>query len=266
MRVTVVQTDPRFGEVGANVAEALSRMSGAGQSDLFVLPELFNTGYNFESAAEADRLAEPEAGKTSSRISAFAKENSCWVVFGFAEKADKVYNSALLIGPDGIAGKYRKVHLYNRENLFFAPGNLGFPVFDLPFGKIGIMVCFDWFYPESARTLALNGAALIAHPSNLVLPHCPDAMVTRCLENRVFAATADRIGREKRGGLEFSYIGTSQVVSPRGRILSRLSALEPGCATVEIDLGEASNKRINEYNDLFAGRRPDQYQPSPRRA
>jgi predicted amidohydrolase len=235
-------------------------MRGAGQSDLFVLPELFNTGYDFESAEEAARLAEQEDGATSARISAFAKEHACWVAFGFAEKADRLYNSALLVGPGGIVGKYRKIHLYNRENLFFAPGNLGFPVFDLPFGRIGMMVCFDWIYPESARTLALKGATLIAHPSNLVLPHCPDAMVTRCLENRVFAATANRIGQEERGGFAFTYIGKSQVVSPRGNILARLSAEKPGCATVEIDLREAADKKLNEFNDLFGGRRTDQYQ------
>src|SRR5262249_36348097 len=147
-----------------------------------------------------------------------------------------------------------------RENLFFFPGNLGFPVFDLPIGKIGMMVCFDWIYPESARTLALNGAALIAHPSNLVLPHCPDAMVTRCLENRVFAATANRIGTEARGRYEFSYIGKSQVVSPGGNILARLPSDAPGVATVEVDLRESSKKRLNEFNDLFAGRRADQYE------
>src|SRR5258708_3825489 len=172
MKFTVVQTDPAFGEVEANIGEALSRMAEADKTDLFVLPELFNTGYNFESAGEAARLAEPADGTTFARMAQFAKAKSCWVVYGFAEKGDRIYNSALLVGPDGVAGLYRKVHLYNRENLFFSPGNMGFPVFDLPFGRIGIMICFDWIYPESARTLALGGAALIAHPSNLVLPHC----------------------------------------------------------------------------------------------
>src|SRR5215831_10739922 len=194
MNVTVVQTDPRFGNVAANIDEALQRMSEAKSTQFFVLPELFNTGYNFESRKEAEELAETPDGETTRRLAGFAREKSCYIAFGIAEKADKIYNSAFLVGPDGLAGTYRKVHLYNRENLFFFPGNLGFPVFDLPIGKIGMMVCFDWIYPESARTLALNGAALIAHPSNLVLPHCPDAMVTRCLENRVFAATANRIG------------------------------------------------------------------------
>ena len=108
-----------------------------------------------------------------------------------------IYKSATLIGPDSMLGIYSKVQLFDREKLFFAPGNLGFPVFNLPFGKIGIMICFDWIYPENARSLMIKGAQLIAHPANLVMPHCPDAIVIRCLENSVFTATADRIGEKK---------------------------------------------------------------------
>ena len=144
-------------------------------------------------------MAESRDGLTFKMINEWTKKHSSFIVYGFAEQADKIYNSAALVGPDGIVGIYRKVHLFDRENLFFTPGNLGFPVFYLPFGKIGIMICFDWIYPESARSLAIKGAQLIAHPANLVLPDCPDAMVTRCLENRVFTATADRVGEEKEG-------------------------------------------------------------------
>ncbi|MBI3586564.1 MAG: acyltransferase, partial [Ignavibacteriales bacterium] len=177
----------------------------------------------------------------------------------FAEKAGKIFNSAALVGPSGLIGVYRKIHLFDREHLFFTPGDLGFPVFDLPFGKIGIMICFDWIYPESARSLVLKGAQLIAHPSNLVLPHCPDAMVTRCLENRIFAATANRVGNENRGGFDLRFIGTSEIVSPRGEILKRLSTEKPEVGVSDIDLGLASDKKINTFNDLLGGRRTDQY-------
>ena len=261
MKLAVVQTNPRFGETSSNVSDALSQMEQAPSADLFVLPELFNTGYNFIDKQEVERLAEPANGETAEKIIAFAKKKSCYVVFGFAEKADDIYNSSLLVGPNGVIGLYRKIHLYYRETLFFTPGNLGLPVFDLPFGKVGMMICFDWIYPESARTLTLNGAEIIAHPSNLVLPYCPDAMVTRCLENRVFAATANRIGREHRGGIELSYIGTSEIVSPRGRILTRLATDKAGVGIADIDPTSASNKRINEFNDLLGGRRTDQYYP-----
>ncbi len=258
MRVSVVQNDPVFGATKINTQAAIGHMESS-PADLHVLPELFAIGYNFVNAEETSSLAEDLTGPTYQTIAAFCKRAKSHVVYGFAERADKIYNSAAVVGPQGLVGVYRKVHLYYRETLFFAPGNLGFPVFDLPFGKIGVMICFDWFYPESARSLALKGAQLIAHPSNLVMPYCPDAMITRCLENRVFAATADRVGTEDRGGVTFTYIGTSEIVSPRGEILQRLNTTSPGTAVADIDLSLGANKRLNEFNDLLQGRRPESY-------
>jgi predicted amidohydrolase len=259
MRLAIVQTNPRFGEIEPNIGDSIAQMS-AEKADIFILPELFNTGYNFIDQAEINSLAEPVNGKTFRAICRFANERACYVAYGFAEKADRVYNSAALVGPNGLVGLYRKVHLYYRETLFFAPGNVGFPVFDLPFGKVGMMICFDWIYPESARTLALRGAQLIIHPSNLVMPHCPDAMVTRCLENRVFSATANRIGTEDRGGEKLTFIGSSEIVSPKGKILTRLNNAETGIAVVDINLKEALDKKLNRYNDLMEGRRKSNYE------
>jgi 5-aminopentanamidase len=258
MRVAVVQTSPIFGEVKKNVDKALSLMETVA-ADLYVLPELFNTGYNFIDETEVRRMAEPVDGSTFQTIYKWTKKNACYVVYGFAEQADKIYNSAAVIGPEGLIGNYRKVHLFDRENLFFTPGNLGFPVFNLPFGKIGIMICFDWIYPESARSLALKGAQLIAHPANLVLPNCPDAMITRCLENRVFTATADRVGKETRGGFDLKFIGTSEIVAPDGKILCRLGVQKSAISVIDVDLALADKKQINEHNHLFKGRMPDQY-------
>jgi predicted amidohydrolase len=257
-RVAVVQTNPTFGEVKMNVHEALSLMETS-SADLYVLPEMFNSGYNFINDSEVRKLAEPADGSTFRMMSEWTKKHSTYVVYGFVEHSDRTYNSAALVGPDGIVGMYRKVHLFDRENFFFAPGNLGFPVFNLPFGKIGMMICFDWIYPESARSLMINGAQLIAHPANLVLLNCPDAMVTRCLENRVFAATADRIGEETRGGVDLKFIGTSEIIAPDGKILCRLGDHDPAISAVDVDLTRADKKQINEYNHLIKGRRPDQY-------
>ncbi len=258
MQIAIVQTNPEFGEIKKNVAAALAMMESM-RANLYVLPELFNTGYNFIDESEVQELAEPATGSTFQVLSDFAKKANTFVVYGFAEKAGVIFNSAALVGPAGIIGVYRKVHLFDRENLFFEPGDFGFPVFDLPFGKVGMMICFDWMYPESARSLALKGAQLIAHPSNLVLPYCPDAMITRCLENRVFAATADRIGRENRGGIDLLYQGMSEVVSPRGEVLRRLSKDREEIVAAEINLSHANDKKINAYNDLLAHRRSDQY-------
>lgn len=258
MRLAIVQTYPDFGMTEPNVHSAIELMEGSA-ADLFVLPELFNTGYNFLEKREVDAVAERADGPTFRSLLDFAQRHSCFIAYGFAEKSGGIYNSASLIGPHGLLGLYRKVHLFDRETLFFESGNLGFPVFDLPFGRVGMMICFDWIYPESARTLALKGAELILHPSNLVLPYCPAAMITRCLENHVFAATADRVGREKRGSFDLRFIGTSEIVSPRGELLARLGADEAGVAVVDIDLGESREKKINKHNDLLADRKPEQY-------
>ncbi len=260
MRVAVVQTNPTFGEVRKNIRDALTLMETT-EADLYILPELFNTGYNFIDETEVRSLSENADDSTYKVLHEWikTKKQALYIVYGFAEQSDKLYNSAALVGPEGMVGIYRKVHLFDRENSFFAPGNLGFPVFNLPFGKVGLMICFDWIYPESARSLALKGAQLIAHPANLVLPFCPDGMVTRCLENKVFTATADRIGEEHRGGINLKFIGTSEIVAPNGKILSRLGANESSIAVADIDLSLADKKKINDYNDLLKGRRPDQY-------
>lgn len=258
-RIAVVQTNPEFGNVAANVERATELIASM-EADLYVLPELCNTGYNFANRREADTLAEPPDGPTFRAMTDIAAKMKARIVYGFAEKSDALYNSAALVGPTGIIGLYRKVHLYSRETLFFTPGNLGFPVFDLPFGRLGIMICFDWYYPESARTLALKGTQIIAHPSNLVMPHCPDAMIVRCLENHLFSATADRVGREDRGGSDLTYIGTSEIVNPAGEVLIRMDQEEVGLRVVEVDLKTALKKKINRYNDLIAGRRPGEYE------
>jgi len=112
----------------------------------------------------------------------------------------------------------------------------------LPFGKIGIMICFDWIYPENARSLMIKGAQLIAHPANLVMPHCPDAIVTRYLENRVFTATADRIGEKNRGGVDLKFNGTSEIVAPDGEILCRLGEQKSTISAADVDFAFADRK------------------------
>jgi predicted amidohydrolase len=258
MLLGVVQTNPEFGRITHNIECALSLME-RDHADLYVLPELFNCGYNFIDNKEVETLAESIEGKTFQQITRWAKSHRSFVVYGFAERSDMFYNSAAIIGPGGLIGVYRKVHLFDREKLFFAPGNIGFPVFELPFGRIGVMICFDWFFPESARTLALKGAQIIAHPANLVLPHCPDAMITRSLENHVFTATANRIGREDRGGNDMRFIGSSQIVAHNGSILTHIEANEEQLSVVEIDLRRANDKSLNSRNDLFTDRQTEQY-------
>ncbi len=262
MRVGYLQFDPVFGEVTHNLDVVVARIEGV-HADLIVLPELFATGYQFIYQEEVLRLAEPVPdGPTTKRLADLAKRLRITIVAGLPERAGaRCFNSAVVVGPKGFVGCYRKTHLFFEETLFFTPGDSGFHVWDIGGAKIGVMICFDWFYPESARALALQGADIIAHPSNLVLPHCPDSMVTRCLENRVFSVTANRIGSEARGGKDrLTFIGTSEVVSPRGLILHRAPAETEDLSIVEIDPAEARMKAINSYNDLLRDRRPALYE------
>ena len=261
MRIGVVQFHPVFGGVARNIAKAISLVRGQ-QADLWVLPELFATGYQFTDAAEAASLAETVSGPTVTTMRDKAAEFRCYFCGGFAEKrAGRVYNSAFLVGPEGLVAVYRKIHLFDREKLLFAPGEEGFGTWVIDGVCVGMMICFDWLFPESARTLALRGAQVVLHPSNLVLPHCPEAMKTRALENRVFTATANRVGSEERiAGERLDFIGQSVVYCPRGELLLKGGDVEEFAAAVEIDEDQALDKRVTPRNDIIEDRWPDLYQ------
>ena len=262
MLVGYFQFNPIFGDIKRNLDTVTTRLTQV-RCDLMVLPELFASGYQFVSQEEVESLAEsvPD-GPTTTRLMELARDRAMHLVAGLPERhGQRYYNSAVLVSPSGFLGVYRKAHLFDEETLFFSPGETGFQVWDIGSAKVGVMICFDWFYPEAARTLALKGAEILCHPSNLVLPHCPDAMVTRCLENRVFSITADRIGFEERGGKDrLTYIGNSQIVTPRGRILHRAPSDQEELTVLEIDPREARNKSLNPYNDLLRDRRKHLYE------
>ena len=263
MRVGFFQYAPGFGEVKRNLEYVSERIAQI-RCDLLVLPELFATGYQFVDKGEVSKLAEAvPGGPTTQHLAELARSRGMYIVAGLPERADsRYYNSAVVVGPSGFIGCYRKTHLFFEETVFFTPGDTGFQVWDLGQVRIGVMVCFDWFYPESSRILALKGADIVCHPSNLVLPHCPDAMVTRSLENRVFSITANRTGSEERGGKKrLTYIGSSEVVDPRGRILHRASVDREELLVLEIEPSEARDKSLNVYNDLLRDRRPQYYGP-----
>jgi predicted amidohydrolase len=262
MKVGYYQFNPTFGAVTRNLDQVAERLSSV-RCDLMVLPELFATGYQFASRDEVAALAEPVPdGPTTRRLCEVAQARSMHIVAGLPEQdGDRYYNSAVVVGPNGLLGRYRKTHLFFEETRWFTPGDTGFQVWDLGVATIGVMVCFDWFYPEAARTLTLKGAEIICHPANLVLPYCPDAMVTRCLENRVFCITANRVGSERRLGKQrLTYIGRSEIVGPTGQILHRAPADREELAVVEIDPQLARDKWLTPYNNLLRDRRPALYQ------
>lgn len=162
------------------------------------------------------------------------------------------------ISPDGLVALYRKSHLFFEEKKFFHPGDTGFQVFRYKDVTWGMLICIDWIFPEAMRTLAVKGAQVVLHPANLIMPYCPDAMVTRALENRVFVVLADRTGVDRRNEKELRFIGRSEIVAPNGDILIRAGD-EECVKVVEIDPDLSLNKKINEYNDIFVDRREDLY-------
>jgi predicted amidohydrolase len=261
MKVAIVQNRPEFGNVQGNL-NRIEKMLVGKIADLFVLPELFATGYRFKNMDEAHQFAEsvPD-GRTSKFLLSLVRKNNAYFIAGLVEvEGNHIYNSSVIFGPKGFIGRYRKIHLFDTEKSCFHAGTDAPPVFDLGGVKVGVMICFDWRFPETARSLALKGADIIAHPSNLVLPHCPQAMITRCLENRIFAITADRVGIEERiPGEELTFIGQSQVVDPDGKILVRASETKEEVHIVDIDLEKARNKFLNSKNEIFKDRRPEFY-------
>ena len=261
VKAAFIQTRPVFGRIEYNVDSALKKIGSLG-AELVVLPELFSTGYQFRSKDEVIGYSEKvDSGYATSSLVEIARAKSIYIVGGIAERSGRrVYNSSILVGPCGIIGVYRKAHLFAGELKLFSPGNTDFQVYDIGIAKVGMMICFDWLFPEVARTLALKGADIICHPSNLVLPYCPQAMITRCIENRVYSITANRVGKEDRiKGNPLKFIGLSQVVTPDGTVEYRAGSAKVEARVVEIDPKAARSKKITPVNDIFRDRRGDLY-------
>ncbi len=260
--VALLQTNPRFGAVEANLADVEARLDGV-RADLIVLPELFSTGYSFRDRDEAAGLAEPyPGGPTVQRIAALSEKTGGMIVAGFAERAaEQLFNSAFVVAAGKPLGCYRKLHLFGFERECFDPGDGPPPVFEHEGLRVGVMICFDWMFPETARALMLGGADVIAHPSNLVLPGwCQRAMGIRALENRLFAVTANRHGEEAREPRpRLSFTGASQIMSPAGECLAATEPSGDAYLEANVDLRTARSKCIPSGNDIRMDRRPEWY-------
>ena len=171
----------------------------------------------------------------------------------------RVYNSVLLVSPSGVKALYRKVHLFEREQQWFAPGNLPFSVHRVGPARVGLLICFDWRFPEAARVLALDGADVIAHPSNLVFPDAQRIMVTRAFENRVFVVTANRTGADDRPAGRVRFTGRSQIVDPAGRRIAHAGVGETCARAADCDLALARDKALTPLTHLIRSRRPAFY-------
>jgi predicted amidohydrolase len=232
--------------------------------DLLVLPELASTGYFYTDRDELLPLAEsPEHGRFCSWVRELAAGRNGVVVAGFAERdqQDRLYNAALVALPDGSCSVYRKSHLFYKENLVFQPGDSGFSVVEWNGCRIGTMICYDWRFPEATRTLALRGADIIAHPSNLVAAASlwGPTMAVRAIENKVIAVTANRHGVETLGEEALRFTGESRIIAMNGETLAIAGAEEDRVISAEADPEATRRKSFNPFNDIFADRRPELY-------
>ena len=260
-KIALVQFKPARSNVEKNAQTVRDLLSGI-QADLIVLPELANCGYLYANPEKL--LPYSESGDGSglflSTLQNLAHATGGVIVAGYSEVASEgLFNSAAAVSSSGVIANYRKTHLYADEKTLFLPGDTGFSVFHLGKVKIGMMICFDWIFPEAARTLALAGAQIIAHPANLVLPYCQDAMVTRSIENRVFTITANRIGSEDLESTRLTFTGQSQITRPNGEILFRAPIDQPSVQVITINPDEAIDKWISSRNHLFEDRQSQHY-------
>jgi len=268
VRLAAAQTHPRIGHKDENVAAAVDLIMKAihQQVQLLVLPELGNSGYVMNSRKEAFDLSEavPD-GPTCATILQAIKGSDLYVCAGICERdGDVLYNAAALLGPDGYIGTYRKVHLWDEEKYFFEPGNLGFPVFRLPFGRVGVMICYDGWFPESSRILKLQGADVICDPTCWVLvpglieaksPLSAFVHMAQAHQNNVYIICADRCGVE-RG---CTFIGNSCIVGPSGFVAGPASFERPELLVSDVNLSTARRHHWTALADPIADRRTDVY-------
>ena len=260
LRVGYYQFKPVFGKIEKNLNKIIKTFKNV-NADIVVLPELAFSGYYFKDREEAKFLSEdPNHSSTFESCVALCHDRDFYLVTGFAEKAkDKYFNSAALIGPEGIIHIYRKLHLFNEEKNWFDPGDIQLQVNEVRETKIGIMICFDWIFPETMRILSIQGADIICHPSNLVLDYCQQAMLSRTIENMVFAITTNRYGEDKRPHGSLKFTGKSQIVAPKGILIHRAKSQQEELFITKIDPQLARDKNITPLNQIVTDRRPEFY-------
>jgi predicted amidohydrolase len=257
-QVAIIQFQPILGKPEENIRNLEPLLNSVENCCLVVLPELSNAGYNFNGYEEAVNYSEEIGGKGIFQefLVESAKRKGFHIVSGINEReGDKLYNSAVLAGPAGITGKYRKMHLFLNEKDIFQPGNAGLPVFDLGDFKIGIMICFDYLFPEPWRILAQKGADLVCHPSNLITMNAQRCLPGLSLMNRIYIASANRLGTER--GVAFN--GSSMFTNPGGVVTKMASPDQVEIITQEIDIRFSGNKMATARNHVFDDRRPEAY-------
>ncbi|NTV68056.1 MAG: carbon-nitrogen hydrolase [Chlorobaculum sp.] len=262
IRVATVQFTPVLGDREANL-DAIARLLDSVEAEIIVLPELCTSGYYFVSKEELAPLVEAPGGVACGFFQRLAEAKQAIIVAGVPEAADgRFYNSVFTFRP-GIPEPviYRKPHLFYKERFVFEPGDTAFPVIrderlDV---SVGVMLCYDWRFPEVSRVLALEGAEIIACPSNLVTDAWRKVMPARAIENKVYVAVANRAGSETKEGERLDFKGCSAVYDPFGEPVALAASSGDVVLVVEIDPRICRDKRFNAVNEIFADRRPELY-------
>ena len=271
IRVAAVQMDVMLGKVDHNLEQINARAAAAAGdgADLVVFPEAAITGYCFDSLEEAWQFSEPIPGPCTARLQQLCRTHDLTVVVGMLERCgDQVFNASVAVNAAGLVGRYRKVHLpYLGVDQFISPGNLPFQVHATgqtqDAARVGMLICYDASFPEAARVLALDGADVIALPTNWppgAEPTAAHVINARASENKVYVVAANRIGRER--GVQF--IGHSKICDVHGNTLAVAEHQNEAILYADVDLAEARTKRIERIPgkhaiDRFADRRPAFY-------
>jgi len=267
VKIAGVQMEPKILDKKANLERCLEliELSARKGSRLIVLPECTLTGYCFSSLKEALPVAEPIPGFSTEKLMATCRELNVYVVIGLLEKGgDKCYNTAVLLGPEGLVGKHRELHLpYLGVDRFINHGDLPLTVYDTDVGRIGIGICYDLMFAEHSRVLALQGADILVFPANWPETGTvyPDYIVpTRAIENRVFCVAVNRVGKER--GTKF--LGRSKIAHWFGRSLAEGKDNEEDILYAEVKPAEARQKHFiieqgKHEVDFINDRRPDFY-------
>jgi predicted amidohydrolase len=269
VKIAGVQTNPKLMANKENLKNILASALIAAENgaDLVVFPECALTGYVFTSREEAMPYTETIPGPFTKALNDRCRELNIHIAAGLLEKdGDKLYNSAVLVGPSGLIGKYRKIHLpFLGVDRFTDHGDKPFQVYETPIGNIGLLICFDCNFPESCRIMALKGADILVLTTNWPEGRQKVAqyvVVTRAFENKVHVVAVDRVGSERGGG----FIGLSKIVSAAGDVLVEASSDKEEIIYAEVSLEDARQKRIvyrpGEFEvDLMNDRRPEFYSP-----
>jgi predicted amidohydrolase len=266
MKIAAVQMDIKIFQKELNLARVITKMEEASRAGakIVVFPECALAGYCFTSREEAWPLAETVPGPSTEKLAAAAKSLDCTAVVGLLERdGDTLYNAAAVVGPTGVMGSYRKMHLPCLGiDWFNAVGDKPFPVFDTSHGRIGINICYDCSIPEAGRVLKLKGAQVLAIPTNWPAgsdswAHTPKVRAT---ENHLHVVVADRVG-EERG---FRFVGHSQIVDFTGKVHGEAGETEETILYADLDLAAADSNRVVRIPgkwefDRIAARRPEMY-------